>query len=311
MGQHYSRSAFYSLFLVLFIDGLGQGLLFPILAGAVLPAHSAYLLTASASLATRNLWYGIIIAAFGLLWFIGGPILSDFSDSKGRKFSLLLCLTGSAAGYLLSAVAFVMHSMSLMIIGRLIDGFTAGGQSIAQAAVIDMSDDRNRSHNLALILMSLTLGLIIGPVIGGYLASPDLVSWFSFTTPLYFAMGIALINLVLLWMFYPDAAPRRPEQQLSLLRSVTLFAPLFRHKNLRKVVGCYAFLQFGWALYYMYLTVYATRSYHLSAQHAGVLFSGLGLSLTLGFMILVKLLDGRAIKRTLILLGYAFVFMAS
>ena len=300
--------ALYSLFLVLFIDGMGQGILFPILAGAVLSPHTTILLTASASLASRDFWYGIILSSFSLMWFFAAPILSDFSDSKGRKITLSICLLGSIIGYLLSALSFILHSLAIMIIGRLIDGLTAGGQSIAQAAVIDMSaNEQEKNKNIAYVLMSLTIGLIIGPVLGGYLSSQTLVSWFDFTTPMYFSMLIGIVNFILLQVYFKEKKPHRQAQRLSVLRAIKVFFPVFRHKNLRRLMMYYLLIQLGWSLYYVYLTLFVTRFYHFSPEKTALAFSVLGGSLTLGFLFLVKAVDGLACAKRLSLIGFSIV----
>src|SRR4051794_22082153 len=89
------------LLLVLLIDGMGLGLIFPILNGLIFDPKSQFLTGASPIF--HNVIYGAIVSVFMLCWFFGAAVLGDLSDKIGRKKSLLICLVGTCVGYLLSA----------------------------------------------------------------------------------------------------------------------------------------------------------------------------------------------------------------
>ena len=132
------------LFLVIFIDGMGLSILFPILS-IIITNPSTHFLSTSYSADIRNILYGLVVGIFMLCWFFGAAILSDLSDKIGRKKSLLICLIGSFLGYLLGGFAITVHSVWLLVLGRVIDGFTAGSQPIAQASVVDLSTEKNKT----------------------------------------------------------------------------------------------------------------------------------------------------------------------
>src|SRR5438105_1114250 len=158
------------LFLVLFIDSMGLGLVFPILNALVIDPHANFI-SASFSANARNLLFGFTISIYMFCWFFGAAFLGDLSDQIGRKKSLMICLLGACFGYLFSALAVVVNSYLLLIIGRIIAGFTAGSQSIAQAAIVDISLPEHKARNLGLILFFASLGFIVGPMIGGILST--------------------------------------------------------------------------------------------------------------------------------------------
>src|ERR1700737_993839 len=85
------------LLLILLIDGMGLGLVFPILSNLLVDSSSHFLATFSEG--GRNFIFGAIVAVFMLCWFFGAPFLGDLSDSIGRKKSLMICLVGAAIGY--------------------------------------------------------------------------------------------------------------------------------------------------------------------------------------------------------------------
>src|SRR3990167_1409043 len=106
MSKYRTLVAIAPLFLVLFIDGMGLSLLFPVLNSIIIDTNSNFL-PATLSMPTRNFLYGLTVGIFMICWFFGAAILGDLSDTVGRKKALMICLIGSFFGYLLSAMAVV------------------------------------------------------------------------------------------------------------------------------------------------------------------------------------------------------------
>ena len=88
------------LFLLLFIDGMGLGLVLPILNAVII--NDGGFFDANTSVALRNLLYGITLGIFMLGWFFGAAILGDLSDRIGRKKALIICLLGAFLSYFIS-----------------------------------------------------------------------------------------------------------------------------------------------------------------------------------------------------------------
>src|SRR3990167_3386359 len=141
------------LFLVLFIDGMGLGLVFPLLNALVMDPHSSFLPTHFGD-AIRNVCFGSLVGIYMICWFFGASFLGDLSDHIGRRKALLLCLIGAFFGYVLSAISVILHSVFLLLLGRVIAGFTAGSQPIAQAAIVDLSEPEHKVRNLGFILLA-------------------------------------------------------------------------------------------------------------------------------------------------------------
>src|SRR3990167_6285882 len=92
------------LFLVIFIDSMGLGLVFPILNTLVFDPN-AHFIAAGMSSAMQNFLYGLTICVFMFCWFFGAAFLGDLSDQIGRKKALMICLIGAVIGYGISATA--------------------------------------------------------------------------------------------------------------------------------------------------------------------------------------------------------------
>lgn len=109
-----STAAKISLLFVVFIDLLGQGLVFPIINALIMEPSSTFL-PHDASDATRHTTYGLVIGIFFLLWFLGAPYISKLSDVIGRKNAILICLIGALAGYAITIVALYQSSLTTAV----------------------------------------------------------------------------------------------------------------------------------------------------------------------------------------------------
>jgi len=179
------------LFLIVFLDLVGVGILIPVLAPLMLDTGSQ-IVPAGWSEATRNLALGILIAVYPLAQFFGAPILGTLSDRYGRKKLLGFSLFGTLIGYILFAVGILTNHLWLLFLSRTLDGFTGGNLSIANSSIADMNAGQKSAKNFGLIGMAFGFGFIVGPFLGGILSDPHLVSWFNHATPFWFAAILSL-----------------------------------------------------------------------------------------------------------------------
>jgi MFS transporter, DHA1 family, tetracycline resistance protein len=293
----------WALFLVLFIDGLGQGLLYPILTRTLIDVHSTALIHFG-SVHTRNVLYAIVIAVFFFGWFFGGTFLSDFSDRIGRKKALLICVAGSAVGYLLCALSFVFHSIFFLIIGRAIDGFTAGDQPIAQATIMDLCPTEKKHIYVGLVLLAFTAGLVSGPIVGGYLSSGHFIIQLNNMSPMYLGMWLSILAFISLSIFFVDTAAVRRDMKVSIFRVFEIFKEAFYHRSVRFLLIAFFFMQLGWTMYYLYASVFLARSFNFSAQQVAIYTALIGVGLFFGLAVLPRLFGRMKQKKWLVICGY-------
>ncbi|OYK80064.1 MFS transporter [Coxiella burnetii] len=299
----------FSLMMVLFLDGMGQGIVFPILSQALIDPQQ-HVLIATATPEMRNLWYGILIGVFFLCWFIGAALLSDLSDKSGRKKALIICLIGSLLGNFVAALAFTLHSLWLLLVGRMLVGFTNGSQPIAQAAVVDISPKNKLSRYLGYVIMAVSIGLIAGPLIGGFLSDHDYVRWFSYSTPLYFAALLAFVNILLLIIYFKETGITKEKTQLKLTRALEIFVSAFRHPSVRFLSICYLLLQIGWSIYYIYISAFMVQKFNLSLRGVSILFAFVGVGLTFGLAVLPGIFEKQNFNRKHVtIFGYSILFL--
>jgi MFS family permease len=91
----------FALLAVVFVDPLGQGLVFPIINTLMMDQETGFP-PVSAPMATREFNYGLVIGIFFLCWFLGAAYIAKVSDAIGRKNAILICLFGALFGYILT-----------------------------------------------------------------------------------------------------------------------------------------------------------------------------------------------------------------
>ncbi len=294
------------LFLVLFIDSMGLGLVFPIL-NALVFEPGAHFIHADLTKNMRNILFGFTVSIFMFCWFFGAAFLGDLSDQIGRKKSLMICLLGAVGGYVFSALAVVFGSYALLLIGRIIAGFTAGSQAIAQAAIVDISEPEHKARNLGLILFFTSLGFALGPMIGGILSDSSLVPWFNYAMPFYFAAFVSLLNTVLLAALFHETFFHEHKIRFKLYHAIEIFIAAFKDEKIRELSVVMLVMIFGWSGFYSFISMYLFQVYQFTALQIGFYMGLMGAGFGIGTGFLVDIVTKRFTLKQCTVWGCVFV----
>ncbi|MCS5711608.1 MFS transporter [Candidatus Berkiella aquae] len=203
----------FSLCFLLFINAMSIGLVFPIFASLFMQSYEP-LFNPQTTLATQTFCYSMILAIPTFCMIFGAPFLGRLSDQQGRKKVLLMGLIGISVSFLLSASAIFQGSLLLLFVCRALAGFMDGSESIAQAMIIDLSSDEEKSKNMSCATFAGTIGFIVGPMIGGLLAEPSLTGRFHFEMPFMVSMLLTIVNAITLYAFLPkDGSIAKPAKE--------------------------------------------------------------------------------------------------
>jgi DHA1 family tetracycline resistance protein-like MFS transporter len=284
----------FALLFVVFIDVMGQGLVFPIVTTIVmeptqgfLPQHTAH--------ALREFDYGLVIGVFFLAWFLGAAYISKLSDYIGRKPGILLCLAGAFTGYALTIVALYLSNFALLLLGRAVSGFTAGNQPIAQAALVDISrDEQEKAANMGLIVAASALGLVVGPLMAGGLTDKTVMgAYASLELPFYGALVLVLLNIALVvWFFQEDNFQRRKIDFGLSEVFLTLWRVYHRPIVLRLSLVLF-FIFLGLNSFYVFLDDYLFSRFGFGTLQNSLIMMVLGGTMALGSGLLVAPLNKR------------------
>jgi DHA1 family multidrug resistance protein-like MFS transporter len=131
---------------------------------------------------------GYLVAAFGLTQFICSPIAGEWSDKYGRKIMIVAGLALFTLSNLLFAVA---GSVWLLYVSRLLGGIGAAAMIPSiMAYIADITTEENRGKGMGLLGASMSLGFVVGPGIGGFLAELGL------RTPFYVSAGVGFLAMI-------------------------------------------------------------------------------------------------------------------
>ena len=165
------------LFLIVFINLVGFGLVVPLL-----PFFAQ-------SLNAEPWQITVMFSAYSLGQFFAEPFWGRLSDRIGRKPVLLITLAANAVGYL--ALAFVPN-IWLAVAVRLFTGLGAGNISTVQGYVADVTPPAERAGRMGMIGAAFGMGFIVGPGLGGLLTQPQL-GHLGYQLPIFVASALAAL----------------------------------------------------------------------------------------------------------------------
>jgi MFS transporter, DHA1 family, tetracycline resistance protein len=272
------------VFLTLFIDMLGIGLLIPVITPLLLKNPTLFAEGTTAE--TRTLTYGLLQTAFSLATFLSAPILGLWSDQIGRRRGLIYSISAGVLGYIVFLAGINSASLPLLFLGRIIPGIAAGNLTMAFAAIADVSNNQTRAKNFALIGMAFGLAMVLGPPAGAWLSSSHALSWFNETTPFYVGTLLALINLVLVVLFFQETLKAPRTVSLNLLQAAKNVGTAFTHPRLRGLFLVSLLASFGFNAFTGFLQLYLIRHYDIGNAFFGQLMAFVGICLiaTQGFL---------------------------
>ncbi len=195
-----SRHQLTVLILALMATGMGQSLVFAILAPLGREVQLGELQITS------------IIALSALIFALAAPRWGRFSDRAGRKPIIITGLLGYTVGTLLFTSVFYA-GLTGMLGGLLLYAvlltarcsqalIMSGTNPAATAYAADHTGPEQRTRTMARLGTANSMGTILGPAVSGALAT------FGLLAPLYFAAGLAFLAALLVWWQLP-VTPRQ------------------------------------------------------------------------------------------------------
>ena len=178
-----------TLFLTVFLDLVGFGLVIPFLPAMARDMGSSDFLAAA------------LASCFSLMQFLAVPIWGRLSDRVGRRPVLLWSIAGSSLGMVFLGFA---QTLPLLFLARLFSGFATANIAVAQAYIADITTPENRSKGMAVIGIGFGLGFMIGPFIGGELGRFHIMGHQG-TLPAFVAAGLSAINFVMALKLLPES----------------------------------------------------------------------------------------------------------
>lgn len=310
------------ILLAIFLDLTTNGILVPVVPQLLANPDSAfYLLPHGVPISYAYIILGLLIGVLPIFLFFSTPILGSFSDKVGRKKVMALALLGSGASLALFAGGVMMRNLTVLFIARILGGIMSGNVSVAQAAIADITPPSKRVARFGLVGAAYGVGFILGPVIGGLLSDRNLISWFSASTPFWFAAGLAFVNALMVWIFMVETENLNflsISAQLKILTGsvgdgIRDVISAYNMKNIRAIFATNFLFQGGLALFATFFAVFLTASFGFNQTNVGyyIGFAGVWVIISQGFLLrwLSRYFDEVSLLRVFLFLGAASVFL--
>jgi DHA1 family tetracycline resistance protein-like MFS transporter len=284
------------IFFVMLMDVMGITMLSPVAPQIVLRFSSEAVLVAMIT----------VVYACGQV--IAAPLIGKLGDRYGRRPVLLISVLGQSLGYLIFGLG---GSLWVLFLGRLIGGITAGNLSTAGAYIADVSRPEERSKNFTIIGTAWSLGLIIGPALGGIFGQ------ISLEAPAFVAAAFALLNVLLGFFLLPESLPVEKRQKLAMsLRDYNPLAAIIdmaRKPGLGILLLIHALFSFAFNGVASTSTLFVIQKFLAETWQISLLMILAGVSIALSNTFLVPGVVQRAGERlsgTFSLVGLAVFYLA-
>lgn len=302
-----------TIFLTIFIDMLGIGILIPVFPLLINP-NSVYKITPDTwTMSSSFIMSGWLLAIYPFAQFLFNPILGQLSDRFGRKRILIFSILGTGLSYVLFAIGIYIKSIGLIFFSRALDGITGANISVAQAAIADVSETNNRAKNFGVVGVALGLGFILGPFLGGILSDNSLCKYFDAATPFWIATGLSILNIILIQVFLPETIKSYSNMKINLISSIDNIRKVFLNKDITSGVITNFLFSIGFNSYTTFWGIILSYYYGFSQSKTGGFFGYMGIAIVLAQGLVVRKLSGKLLEKNILkfsILATAFSILA-
>ncbi|WP_010171359.1 MFS transporter [Bacillus coahuilensis] len=214
---------------------------------------------------------GLLVAVFAFMQFIFAPIWGRLSDRIGRKPLITIGLFGFAVAEFIFAFAV---GLWMLFVSRILAGiFGSALMPTAMTYVSDVTEEKDRGKGMGILGAAMSLGIVIGPGIGGWLAEFDLSYPFLFAGIAATIAGI--VSIVMLPESYPiEERNKQPESekvgQLTLMKNALQSSVGF-------LLVLVFIMSFGLANFQSIFSYYSLERYNYGPQEVGLIILLIGI----------------------------------
>jgi len=244
------------LFLTIFIDLLGFGLIIP-----ALPFYAE-------SFGASYVVIGIFSASYSAMHFLFAPLWGRLSDKMGRRPVMLIGLAGSALAFLMFGLS---KTLPMLFASRILAGILSSATlPTAQAYIADTTSPEDRAKGMGLIGAAFGLGFIFGPAVGGVLTQ------FGYGFPALVASGMSALNFVWAWWKLPETHTDRSDTEHRKLLSLDSLREVMSVRELAVLIVIFFVQVFAFSQMEGTFALFGEHRLGLDAVHVGWVLAEVG-----------------------------------
>lgn len=271
------------IFLTVFIDLLGFGIVIPIL-----PTYAE-------DYGASALAVGLLSTTYSVMQLLFAPLWGRLSDRVGRRPVIIATALGAAVAYTVFGLA---DRLWLLFVARAFAGMCAANIATAQAYIADVTSAENRARGMAIIGAGFGLGFTFGPALGGLATH-----FWGVHAPFFVAAGLALVNSVWAAVALPE-----PERHVGgERRSARSYRDAFAIPRLALLLGVFLIITYAFANIESTVALFNRHEHDFDARDNAYFFTFIGLTLTLVQLGGTRRLSRAYGERRLIIAGTALM----
>ena len=215
---------------------------------------------------------GLLMATFAAMQFFFAPIWGQLSDRRGRRGILMIGILGNAISQLFFGLS---TELWMLFASRALAGIlSAATLPTAMAYIGDSTSEEDRGGGMGMIGAAMGVGMVLGPGLGGWLATQSL------SLPFFVAAGLSALTLLFVLLLLPESLPREARTQGGRAIRGPQFGEMWR--ALFGPIGfllILAFLvSFGLANFEAVFGLYALERYEYGPARVGTVLTVIGLA---------------------------------
>ena len=289
---------FLPLYVVIFIGYVGYSLMITVFTPLLMRGDSP-LLAVSDPTEKRTIILGILLCLYPLGQFFGSPIVGSLSDHYGRKPILLVSLAATTVCYSLIALSLSISSLPLLMAASLLAGLAESNIVCAQGAIADASPSSERNRFFGYIYMSVSAAYIIGPLVGGKLADPQIVPWFNYATPFWAIFILLTLTVIATAILFRETHNRRADEAVRFDKALTNLTEVFTNKRLRNLFGLNFLSYLAIFGFFRCYPMYLVDQFHLGVSRISEFIAWVGVPIVLANLWLTSWLSNRFTTKTI------------
>lgn len=290
MSAKKSRLSIASVFFTFFVDNLCWAIVFPIFAPYFLDPGNV-LFSSEVTDAARNKILGFFLMAFSLGQFLGGPLLGEYADRRGRKKALIVSVLFTVIGLIITAWSMKVHLLWLLFLGRLITGLFASNLSICLTCVSDLSEnEKAKVKNFGYLSVIGGLSFILGALLGGKLSDPTSASLFTPQFPIWVAALLSVLNLFFICFGFKESGNEDPNVKFDFWESFRNIKEALQTEKIQRIYTIYFLFLFAWTILFQFTPVLTVQRFGFTSSDIGDLALYMGICWAIGSSYLNKLL---------------------